>query len=155
MGAENVTALKRFYELVGASLAEMNANTTARAEIGAALERKELPHTAAMLDACDPEIEWAPVEAEGKVFRGRRGIVAILESWYEAMEDWRVEPEDIVDAGGSLLLTARIEARGRSSGLPIEQRGQAVFWMRDGRVLRCEEFADLKAAGDAAGPSSG
>jgi ketosteroid isomerase-like protein len=151
MGAQDVTALQRFYELVGASLAELNASPTARVDIGAALERQELPRTAAMLDACDPQIEWAPLEAEGKVFRGRRGIVRILEAWYEAMEEWHVEPEDIVDAGDSLLMRARIKARGRRSGLPIEQRGQAVFRMREGRVLRCEEFADLHAAREAAG----
>src|SRR5207245_10085767 len=101
MGAENVTALKRFYELVGASLAEMNASPTARADIGAALERQELPHTAAMLDACDPEIEWAPLEAEGKVFRGRRGMVSILEAWYEAMAEWLEERVAVVDGGRS------------------------------------------------------
>jgi ketosteroid isomerase-like protein len=150
MGAKDVAALQRFYELVGASLSEMNASPTARGEIGVSLERGELPHTAAMLDACDPEIEWVPLEAEGKVFHGRVGIIAILDGWYEAMEDWRVEPEDIVDAGGPLLMTVHIEARGRISGARIEDRGYAVFQMRDGRVLRCDEFADIRAAREAA-----
>lgn len=39
MAAEDVTALRRFYELVGASMAEMDANSAAPADITAALER--------------------------------------------------------------------------------------------------------------------
>jgi ketosteroid isomerase-like protein len=151
MAAEDVTALRRFYELVRASMTEVNANLAARADIGAALEHEELPCTAAMIDACDPEVEWVPLEGEGKVFHGRGGIVSILESWYEAMEEWWVEPEEIVDAGDMLLMTLRVKARGRASGVAIEERGQAVFRMRDGRVLSCEEFSDLDSAREAAG----
>jgi ketosteroid isomerase-like protein len=157
MASEDVAALWRFYELVAASLEEMNAKSSARADIGAAIEGGELPRTAAMIDACDPEVEWIPMEGEGKVFHGRRGIVRILQGWYEAMDEWRVQPEEILDAGASLLLmTLRVEARGRRSRVPVEQRGHAVFRMRDGMVLRCEEFDDLAAARQAAGlPSSG
>jgi ketosteroid isomerase-like protein len=156
MASEDVAALRRFYELVGASLAEMNASSSARADIGAAIEGGELPHTAAMIDACDPEVEWIPMEGEGKVFHGRRGIVRILQGWYEAMDEWRVQPEEILDAGDSLLMTLRVEARGLRSRVPVEQRGHAVFRMRDGMVLRCEEFDDLAAARQSAGlPSPG
>src|SRR6266516_4558776 len=137
MGTEDLRALARFYDIVGESLDEMNANPDARADLRGARERRALPCTAAMLDAFDPEVEWAPLEAEGKVFHGRPGIVSILEAWYAAMEDWHVEPEGIVDAGGSLLLTAHVRARGRSSGATVEERAYAVFRMRDGGVLRC------------------
>lgn len=151
MAAEDVTALRRFYAILAESLDEMNANHDARADLRGSLERGELPCTAAMLDAFDPEVEWAPLEAEGKVFHRRSGMVSILEAWYEAMEDWHVEPERIVDAGDSLLLTVRVRARGRSSGVVVEQRGYAVFRMRDGRVLRCDEYADVHTAREAAG----
>ena len=154
MGAEDVSALRRFYDIVGEGLDEMNADPDARADLRGALQRGELPFTAAMLDAFDPEVEWAPLEAEGKVFRGRPGMVSILEAWYEAMEDWHVEPEQIVDAGDSLLLSVRVRARGRSSGVTVEERGYAVFRMRDGRVLRCDEYADVDTAREAAGLQS-
>jgi ketosteroid isomerase-like protein len=151
MCAEDATALRRFYEIVAQSLDEMNADPDARADLRGALERGELPRTAAMLDAFDPEVEWAPLEAEGKVFHRRSGMVSILEAWYEAMEDWHVEPEEIVDAGESLLLTVRVRARGRASGATVEDRGYAVFRMRDGKVLRCDEYADFDTARKAAG----
>jgi ketosteroid isomerase-like protein len=151
MGAEDVAALRRFYDIVAESLDEMNTNSDARADLRKALERGELPRTAAMLDAFDPDVEWAPLEAEGKVFHRRTGMLSILEGWYEAMEDWHVEPEEIVDAGDSLLLTVRVRARGRSSGVTVEDRGFAVFRMRDGRVLRCDEYADVDVAREAAG----
>jgi ketosteroid isomerase-like protein len=151
MGAEDVQALQHFYELAGAALPEMEAYPDACADIGAAVERGELPNTAAMLEAFDPEVEWVPLEAEGKVFFGRAGMIAILEAWFEAMDRWSVEPEDIIDADGVLLMTILVKARGRKSGVPIEERGYAVFQMRDGRVLRCDEFPDLHAAREAAG----
>jgi ketosteroid isomerase-like protein len=151
MGADDVTALLRFYDIAGESIAEMNANPDARADLRGALERGELPRTEAMLDAFDPEVAWAPLEAEGKVFHGRTGMVSILEAWYEAMVDWRVEPEEIVDGGDLILLTVRVRARGRSSGALVEERGYAVFKMRDGKVLRCDEYADIHTAREAAG----
>jgi ketosteroid isomerase-like protein len=151
MSAEDVAAMRRFYECAGAGLAEMNANPAACADIGAAVERGELPNTAAMLDAFHPEVEWAPLEAEGKVFYGRAGMINILEAWYEAMDEWSAEPEDIVDLGGQVLMTIRVRARGRTSGVRIEERGYAIFRTRDGKVLRCDEFADLQAAREAAG----
>jgi ketosteroid isomerase-like protein len=154
MATEDVTALRRFYDIVAESLDEMNANSDARADLRGALERGELPCTAAMLDAFDPKVEWAPLEAEGKVFHGRSGMVSILEAWYEAMDAWHVEPEEIVDAGDSLLLTVRVRARGRSSGVTVEERGYAVFRMRDGKVLRCHEYADVNTAREAAGVQS-
>jgi ketosteroid isomerase-like protein len=137
--------------MVAESLDEMNADPDARADLRGALERGDLPRTAAMLDAFDPQVEWAPLEAEGKVFHGRSGMVSILEAWYEAMDDWHVEPEEIVDAGASLLLTVRVRARGRSSGLMLEERGYAVFQMRGGKVLRCDEYAEAQSAREAAG----
>jgi ketosteroid isomerase-like protein len=149
MGADDVQALQRFYQLAGAALPEMSANPRACTDIGAAVERGELPNTAAMLEAFDPEVEWVPLEAEGKVFYGRAGMIAILEAWFEAMDQWSVQPEEIVDADGSLLMTIRVKARGRSSGVSIEELGYAVFAMRDGKVLRCDEFADLEAAREA------
>jgi ketosteroid isomerase-like protein len=151
VGTEDLTALARFYDIVGESLDELNANPDARADLRGALERGALPCTAAMLDASDPEVEWAPLEAEGKVFHGRSGMVSILEAWYEAMDDWHVEPQEIVDAGDSLLLSVQVRARGRSSGVTVEERGHAVFRMRDGRVLRCDEYADVDTAREAAG----
>jgi ketosteroid isomerase-like protein len=151
MAIKDEIALRRFYDIVADSLDEINANPEARADLRGALERGELPCTAAMLDAFDPEVEWAPLEAEGKVFHRRPGMVSILEAWYEAMEDWHIEPEEIVDTGDSLLLTARVRARGRSSGVTLEERGYALFRMRDGRVLRCDEYADVSTAREAAG----
>src|SRR6476469_9453810 len=106
MGVDDVEALRRFYGLVEASLDEINADPSARDDIGGALERGDLPRTAAMIEACDPAMEWVPLEAEGKIFHGHRGIVRILQEWYQAMVDWSVEPEEILDGGGSLLMIA-------------------------------------------------
>jgi ketosteroid isomerase-like protein len=151
MSTDDVAALRRFYELVGACLDEMNANPAARTDIGEALLQRELPRTAAVIDALDPEVEWVPLEAPGAVYSGRSGIISMLQAWYEAVDEWLVEVEEILDAGDALLMTARIRVRGRASGLPVEERLQAVFRMRDGRVRRCEEFSDPAAARQAAG----
>jgi len=67
-------------------------------------------------------------------------------------EEFRVVPEQFIDAGGRVVVLETSHARGRGSGLELETRTYATIWtLRDGRVTRVkiglERDEALKAVG--------
>ena len=50
---------------------------------------------------CDPDIEWDGTNLpDGKVARGHQAVVEHATRWAEMWDDWRIEPERFIDAGG-------------------------------------------------------
>jgi uncharacterized protein len=97
-----------------------------------------------------PDVEWAPIEAP-RTFHGLAGVEEAFGAWFEAMEEFEVTLEEILDAGERVLAVTQHTARGKGSGLAADQRVFQVFTLRDGKVARFEEFADRGDALEAAG----
>jgi ketosteroid isomerase-like protein len=100
----------------------------------------------------DPEVEFdATARPEGQVYRGHEGVAEAMRVWVGAWEDWKVEVEEIIDAGDRVLLIAREFGRGKASGVEIDQPNFVVFTLRDGKIVRWQGFVHrgpaLKAAG--------
>jgi ketosteroid isomerase-like protein len=75
-----------------------------------------------------------------------RALKDFLGSW----EDFHTEDEEIIDAGARVVALHRIHARGRASGVEVDDRVGSVFTLRDGRLLRmvaCTRQEALEAAG--------
>ena len=54
---------------------------------------------------CDPDIEWDGTNLpDGKVARGHEAIVEHAMRWAEMWDDWRMEPERFIDAGGDQVV---------------------------------------------------
>ena len=101
-----------------------------------------------------PEIEWVePREVEGvRTYLGRERIRRFLPSFRQTWAEFQVEPEEIMDAGPErVLVLARLNARGKGSGVPVTARVAHLWTIRDGLAVRVEVFVDridaLKAAG--------
>ena len=112
------------------------------------------------LTVYDPDVEVRFVDSGGVippdlvgVQRGHEGFRRIWGQAIEAMEDLRMEPEELIDAGDRLLLTGYWRGHGTGSGLPVEQRFFEVFALRRGMIVRHEIFFDRAEALDAAGLS--
>jgi ketosteroid isomerase-like protein len=112
------------------------------------------------LAAQDPSIvvSWAP-DPNGRVpgdlvgeHHGYEGFRRVWESWLEPFDDIRLEPEEVVDLGGTrLLVTMRAVGHGSGSGIAAAERGFTLFTFRSGKVLRQELFFDRAQAEEAAG----
>jgi ketosteroid isomerase-like protein len=93
----------------------------------------------------------AEVSAEPDCYRGEDGIRRYMDSFSDAMEDVHFEGERLWDAGGSVVVALRLTARGRQTGIFVEQRTAGVWTVRDGAVIRIRAYATrseaLKAAG--------
>jgi ketosteroid isomerase-like protein len=93
----------------------------------------------------DPEAWWVGMDEE---YVGHDGVRRYMSAVYEAVEDYRPEIEDIVDAGDGRVLTLAIEhGRGRGSGAQVEASKTAHLWsLRDGKAVRLDLFLDRERA---------
>jgi ketosteroid isomerase-like protein len=100
----------------------------------------------------DAEVEWieAPERVDARTFRGHDGIVDSWRRWLEDFNQYEVVAERYEDHGERVLVAGRERGRGLGSGVPTESAIYSVFTVKDGRILRYEEFYDETAARDAA-----
>lgn len=86
------------------------------------------------------------------VHRGHDGwrylVGALVEVW-----DFRWQPEEAVDCGDRILVSLRLETRGRRSGLPMTHRTFDVITWRNGLVVRQQIFGEREEALEAVGRS--
>ena len=133
MSQENVEILRRGYE---------------------ALSRGDLD---AVLELCDPDIE--SVLPEGGIntgtLRGHRAVRDFLESYIDAFESFRMEPERFLEADDQVVVVLRVVGRGRGSGLEVDVRPAHLWTMDRGRAVRVQTFTESEheAALEAAGLS--
>jgi ketosteroid isomerase-like protein len=102
----------------------------------------------------DPEVEWSTTDAwiERATYRGHAGVRRYLGTMQEEFEDVRVEPVELIDAGGEQVVSSvRISGRGKGSGAPVELTLISVGWLRDGFAYRIRNYPDMAAAREAAG----
>ena len=104
----------------------------------------------------DPEIEYhAPPQVLAPdldpVMYGREGYIQVWRYWLDAFEDIRFEPEELLDLGDRVLLTAQLKGRGSGSGVAVSQPMFQLVEFRDGMAVRQEDFNDRAKALEAAG----
>jgi len=100
----------------------------------AAWNRGEFGATIALIH---PEISWLPNPSAiefGKQ-EGRESFVEFLESWQETFDDFRVQPELLVQKDDTAMVVGRQTGRGRGSGIEIGATVIHVWRIRDGRAI--------------------
>jgi ketosteroid isomerase-like protein len=115
-----------------------------------AFNRRDVDGLTATLD---PEMEWHPLLGDlgGGVYRGHEGARRLVSEINETWEAFRIELEDLVEAGELIFVFSRSHGRGRGSGLEADIAFVTVLEMREGRLLRGRSFATLEEALAAAG----
>jgi ketosteroid isomerase-like protein len=86
-----------------------------------------------------------------EVYYGHDGVAAFFRSWLGAWEDYRIEPEEVIDCGDKLIVFLRHRGRGKGSGLEIEHHFAQVIHLRNAVGLRVEIYWDRIHALEAAG----
>jgi ketosteroid isomerase-like protein len=109
---------------------------------------------AAVLELLDPEFEaevGPDLSPEPDRYRGHEGVRRWFAGFEGSLEDVRLEPEEFIDAGDSVIVRARLSGRGSGSGIEVEQQAIQVWTVRDGRAVSVSAFADMGDARRAAG----
>jgi ketosteroid isomerase-like protein len=120
-----------------------------------AYNRRDLDAVAA---GYGPDLEYYPyrefVEAglAEPVYRGPSGYRAYIEATYDVWgTEVRLEPTELIDLGDRLVLLADMPMRAQASGVSLAQTYAGVMTLKDGRVIRTDDFLDhaeaLKAVG--------
>jgi uncharacterized protein len=85
--------------------------------------------------------------------RGRDGFLQGSQDAWDAFEDYRVEPQEFIDAGDAVVVPVRISGRGRASGARMEFRLVHLWVLRDGKAIRNEIYRTTAEALEAVGLS--
>jgi ketosteroid isomerase-like protein len=86
------------------------------------------------------------------VYRGHDGWHRLVSALFDVWElGWK--PEEVLDCGDRVVVTLRIETRGRGSGIALSRHVFDVLTFRNGRVTRQEICGDRDEALEAVGLS--
>lgn len=103
------------------------------------------------------DVVWLEVsgwlEQEGREVRGRerleRNLLGLLDAW----ESYRLELEEVHEAGERVVAVVRELARGRTSGVEVDSLWGYLITVTDGKLARVEAYRDPATALAAAGLS--
>jgi len=107
----------------------------------------------AWLETFHPKVEWHTSGAFPGYEPTYYGLSGVRNFWAQFHADWEeifVDVEEIIDRGEQVIVLFRFRAKGRD-GIQV-QRPQAICdTVRDGRVVRAENFAAWDQALEAVG----
>ena len=84
---------------------------------------------------------------------GRGAVIEATRHYWGTWDDYRLDAEELIDAGSSVVVVMHEWGRGKGSGIPFERRSAQVWTFREGQIIRWEDFADKASALEAAGLS--
>jgi ketosteroid isomerase-like protein len=102
-----------------------------------------------MLAFTHPDFEVAvppSLSAEPDTYRGLDGMRRYWESFQDAMEEIRFQPGRVADTEQGVLVEMHLTARGRQTGIPVEQRVIGVWEIRERKAFHIQVFPSLDDA---------
>ena len=85
------------------------------------------------------------------VYVGRDAVMKASRHYWGTWDGYRLDADELIDAGTSVVLVLRERGRGKGSGAPFDRRFAQIWTFLRGRVVRWEVFPDRAAALEAAG----
>jgi ketosteroid isomerase-like protein len=93
-------------------------------------------HDPSRPDTSSPDRDW----------HGHDGARRYLQDWQDSFSESRMEPEEFFEQGDWVITRVRVHARGRGSGIEVENVRHHAAEIRDGQVTRLEVHEDRGAA---------
>jgi ketosteroid isomerase-like protein len=91
------------------------------------------------------------LSAEPDTYRGPEGVRRYMQAFQEVMSDVHFRAERVWHGGEAVVVDVRVTARGKQTGIPVEQRAAQVWTLRDGKALRIRAYASLAEALESVG----
>jgi ketosteroid isomerase-like protein len=96
------------------------------------------------LALADPDIVWNPIEELPT--QGHDEVRESFARWKAEWDDYEVLPEEFEDRGDRVVATVRVRGRGRGSGIEIDARFYDLYTLRDGKIVRMDQFTERSQA---------
>jgi ketosteroid isomerase-like protein len=117
--------------------------------------RRGLQDVEAFWTLLDENVVWdlraMPIIDLPEVVVGRDAVIEASRHYWGTWTDYRLDAEELIDAGSIVVLVVHEQARGKGSGVPHELRFAQVWTFDRGKVIRWELFPDKAEALEAAG----
>jgi ketosteroid isomerase-like protein len=102
----------------------------------------------AMQNMVTPDFE---VDATDRVlnpeaYSGIDGVRRLADEMFEIWDAWLIEPGEFVERGDEVFVEHNIKARGKGSGVQLEQTYWSVWTIRDGKAARLALYVDRDRA---------
>jgi ketosteroid isomerase-like protein len=111
-----------------------------------ALNRGDLSEVMGLIDD-DITFDPGPLSPDSDSgARGREGFRALVQSWLDAFDEFRIEPLEVTEQADKLIASVRQSGRGRGSGVEIAVEIAHVWTVRDGQAIRLESFPNVASA---------
>ena len=108
----------------------------------------------ALFELFDPEVVWDTSHFRDwpeASYHGREGVQRFLIEWLEIWDKYEVDIEEIVPAPDGRVVTLLLHSGTARSGAPIRLEMAQIATIRNGRVLRFDQYDDQGEALEAAG----
>ncbi len=110
----------------------------------------------AVLGAFDPQIQWREAEnflyADGNPYIGPQAVAeGVFQRIVSDVENFAVLPEHFVEGGDTVVVEGRYRGKMKATGTPVDAQFAHVWQLRDGKVVRFQQYTDTKQWAEAAG----
>jgi uncharacterized protein len=100
-----------------------------------------------VLGAFDAKIEWREAEgflyADGNPYVGPESVAqGVFQRIVSDVAGFLVIPENIIDAGDTVVVEGRYKGKMNSTGRPVDAQFAHVWQFRGGKVIRFQQYTD-------------
>ena|SRR6266699_1865921 len=122
----------------------------------AALQAGDLdPEGTELLSYLHPKVEWKTAfSLEGETHRGHIEFLKVGDEFLDATEDYSVTIRELTDLGSDrVLVVSDLAFKGKGTGIPVNGVSFALITVREGSIVRIDEYSNRRDALEAAGLS--
>jgi ketosteroid isomerase-like protein len=107
------------------------------------------------IELTDPAVRYDLSERvfNPAVYEGHDGIRRFAADLNEVWDEFRAEPVEFIDTGETVVVSHRVHARGKGSGVKVELPSSSLYMLRERRVFAIRMYREHADALEAAGLS--